>query len=463
MIQKFKKYIIYGLGISGIAVAKFLKNKNYEVIATDDNYEVILANSKKYPEINFKKPTEINFDKDSIISFAPGIPLYFPKIHPILKICKDTNATLACDIEILYRENYLNNFFIGITGTNGKSTVTALTGFVFEKLNILSAIGGNIGIPCFEMPQNQNDFVYILETSSYQLDLLSQTKFNIASLLNITPDHIDRHGSLENYINSKKRIFLNQTHQDYCLLNKDDFIVNIILNEFKNDIYFKSNILEMSSSESVKNGVSIIDNIVKINFNDFVFEAKINPLIKGQHNLQNIAFVIAIMSIYYLKKSELNDKNIVKVIKIIEEFKGLKHRLELVKTINNINFINDSKATNAESTEHALKAYENIFWIVGGRAKEGGIDSLQKYFNRIKKAYLIGESSVEFAKILEKNGVNYDLCFDLENAFKNALNDVKKSNLDLNNILLSPACASFDQWKNFEERGNYFCKLVNEI
>ena len=458
-----KKFVVYGLGISGISTAKTLIKKNFQTVATDDNQRVIDDNAQKYPELNFSNFDKIIFDSETIISFAPGIPLYFPSPHKILDICQKTQAKLACDIEIFYELNHENNDFIGITGTNGKSTTTALTGYIFEKLEIASKIGGNIGIACFELPQDQTNFNYILEVSSYQLDLLTDTRFNIACLLNITPDHIDRHGSFENYIESKKRIFLNQNSQDFAIVDIDNSNSLKVFEDLQNNKNINGNLLAISTKKIPQNGVAIIDKKVFVNLENQKFEFAINPILKGQHNHQNIACALAISCCHLIKKSQFSPQKIGQIIKIIEEFKGLKHRMQLIRKIDEISFVNDSKATNAESTENALKSYENIFWIVGGKAKEGGIESLKPYFSKIQKAYLIGEASDEFAKILEKNSVNYEKCQTLKNAFERSLIDANSSNLIEKNIILSPACASFDQWKNFEERGDFFCKLVNDI
>ena len=458
-----KKVVVYGLGISGISTAKALNEKNFQIIATDDNQGAIDVNAQKYQKINFKNCEEISFDKDTVISFAPGIPLYFPKPHKILEICQKTQAKLACDIEIFYELNHQNNDFIGITGTNGKSTTTALTGYIFEKLAIASKVGGNIGIACFELPQDQTNFNYVLEVSSYQLDLITNTRFNIACLLNITPDHIDRHGSFENYIESKKRIFLNQNSHDFAIVDIDNSNSLKVFVDLQNNKNFNANLVAISTKKIPQIGVAVIDKKVFVNLENNKFEFEINPILKGQHNHQNIACALAIACCHLIKKSQFTQEKIEKIIKIIEEFKGLKHRMQLVEKLDSISFVNDSKATNAESTENALKSYDNIFWILGGKAKEGGIESLEPYFSKIKKAYLIGEASDEFAKIFEKNSVNYEKCQTLKNAFDEALIDAKASNLIEKNIILSPACASFDQWKNFEERGDFFCKLVNDI
>jgi len=433
------KYVIYGLGISGLSAAKYLKQAGKEVITIDDN------NSGE------KNPDEISYDSKTVISLSPGI---LPS-HKIFEIAKKTGAEIACDIEIFYRLNR-NNEFIAITGTNGKSTTTALTGFIFKELEVSAAVGGNIGIPCFDLPMTSG-MVYIFETSSYQLDLLTQTHFKIAALLNITPDHIDHHGSMEAYIEAKKKVFQNQTEQDFALIDVDNENSRKVFEEFKNDKNFRAKLIPISTKKIHENGVSLFAGklVNKISGTDSYLELK-SEFLPGEHNDQNMAFAFAISYCFGLTDEK-------KIISAIQKFEGLPHRCKIVGQKDGIRFVNDSKATNAESTEPALKSFENIFWILGGRPKEGGIKILEPYFKKITKAYLIGEATEEFAKILEKNSVNFEKCGNLELAFKSAYFDAKKSSLTEKTLLLSPACASLDQWKNFEQRGDYFCKLVDEL
>ena len=445
------KYVVYGLGISGLSTAKFLAKNGEDVVTTDDN-------EKTLSDLRLVKPDEIKYDAATIISFAPGIPLYFPKPHKILEIVKKTGATLACDIEIFYRRNSEKNF-IAITGTNGKSTTTALSGFIFKELGIPAEIGGNIGVPCFDLPHSKN---YIFETSSYQLDLLSQTHFHIAALLNITPDHLDRHGSMAGYIEAKKRIFRNQTEKDFALIDVDNENSRKVFDELKADKNFRATLVPISTKKIQENGVALFGGklVNKIGGENSELELK-SEFLRGEHNDQNMAFAFAITFLCARRKAIGVSQD--EIISAIKKFKGLHHRMQIIGKIGEIKFINDSKATNAESTENALKAYENIFWILGGRAKDGGISTLQPYFKKIHKAFLIGEATEEFAKILEKNSVNFEKCGDLKTAFEKAFLEAKKSSLTEKNIILSPACASFDQWKNFELRGDYFCKLFDEL
>lgn len=466
-------FIVYGLGISGLSTLKFLAEKfpNNPVIGTDDNphaYTIDKSSEilKKYANVRFQTPDSILYDQNSKIIFSPGIPLYFPKPHKIIEICKKYQSHLMCDLELFYQLNKTNNHFIGITGTNGKSTTTALIGFILKEMNINCEVAGNIGIPCFELSQKEN-FCYVFEISSYQLDLVSNLKFDIANLTNITADHLDRHGNMLNYINTKQKIFLNQKNSDYSIINLDNSVTKEIYNQQIENTSPKPNIIAISTSSIPENGVAIINNQLINNIDNIGITLPFSsPYLFGEHNAQNIAFAFASVYCYLLKINYFKDnflevtQNIIKKIKL---FKGLKHRLEIIRQIDDINFINDSKATNAESSEHALKAFNNIFWIVGGRAKEGGINILKPYFSKIIKAYLIGEASDDFAKILSQNNVNFEKCNDLKTAFSKSLSDAKNYSINQKNILLSPACASLDQWKNFEERGNFFCELANKV
>lgn len=447
-----QKFLVFGLGISGKATIKFLLDHNYQVLVSDDNSNS-LNNLEKHPNL---KIFDGNWNGISALILSPGIPLYYPTPHPIAKAARENNCPIICDIELLYKFNHQAKY-IGITGTNGKSTTTALIGHVFKENNVDSAIGGNIGLACLQLPQLQNGF-YILEMSSYQLDLIHQTRFFIASLLNITPDHIDRHGSMEGYIAAKKRIFMNQKSGDYAVIGVDNEISKKVYNELKNNQNFQATLIPISTKEILNDGISIIgetlyNNASSLKKSTYLLGNLIH--LKGEHNAQNIAVAFA--------NAFLSGINEDKIINAIQSFKGLAHRMEFVDNINNINFINDSKATNAESTENALKSYQDIYWILGGKPKEGGIKILEPYLSKVKCAFLIGEASDDFAKTLDGK-VEYFKCTTLQNAFDTAYNKAKiatKSNPI--NILLSPACASFDQWKNFEERGEYFCKLVKEL
>lgn len=463
------KYIIYGLGISGLATAKHLIKCNHHVIITDDNESAIENARSKLTEEVAKHQENVEFiksdkiknecDAETVIVFAPGIPLYHPKSHQILEIVRNCGAKLLCDVELFYLMNK-DKTFLGITGTNGKSTTTALTGFIFDELKVDAQIGGNIGVPCFDLPDAKN---YVFEISSYHLDLMEQSHFKTAALTNITPDHIDRHGSFENYIKAKKRIFSNQGAEDYAIIGVDNEFSLQVFEELKDDSSFKAKLIAVSTKKICEEGVSVIDGILHNKIDGASSGLPLEgAVLKGEHNMQNIA--VAFANVYCVLHKIVEPRELEKsIVAAINKFKGLRHRMQFLGQVDGISFINDSKATNAESTENALKSYENIFWILGGKAKDGGILSLEPYFKKITKAYLIGEASDQFAEVLQKNYVQFEKCIDLKTAFDHSFIDAKKSGLKEKNILLSPACASFDQWKNFEERGDYFCKVFDEI
>lgn len=471
----FKKYIIYGFGASGLNVAKYLFKLNEDFILTDDNPESIISAAEIFgnDKVCESALVENYVDSNSTIIFSPGIPLFYPTRHKILDIVNSKSAKIICDIELFYKitkQLSYKNFYIGITGTNGKSTSSQLTYEILKEIFPSTYLSGNIGIACFDLLNKKNfdlnsDFRlsnFVLEISSYQLDLITDTHLDVAALTNITPDHIDRHGSFENYFMAKKSIFKN--------LRKNDYAVIAIDNEYSSQIYYQlidekisAEIIPVSSSKKLSFGISIVDGFLYKNIDEFKKYDLRKMVLRGQHNMENIAISFANSYLVAKKRNLVTDEVENKIINTIINFKGLKHRMQHVGNIGKINFINDSKATNAESTLNALKSYDNIFWILGGRPKSGGIDILKPFFSKITKAYLIGESTKDFAIALKNNGVLYEECSILENAFKKAYKDAKNSGLNHKNILLSPACASFDQWKNFEERGDYFCRLFDEI
>ncbi len=464
--QKANSYIVFGLGISGIATVKFLLLNDYSVLASDDNQSSIdnlLNEIKKFPELNskisnlktFNNPDEVDWSGIGYLVLAPGISLKYPEPHKIVLKAQQNNCEVICDLELFYLFNPEENY-LGITGTNGKSTTTALTYHIFKENNLNSAMGGNIGVPCFSMPKLSKNATYIFETSSYQLDLIHKTRFHIASLLNITPDHLDRHLNMEGYIAAKKRIFKNQKAGDFAVIGIDNENSKRVYEDLKNDPNFSSQIVPISTKIILKDGVSILNNIIYNNIHNQTSEIALGdlPFLQGEHNAQNIAVSFANAFL-----SKIDEQ---KILNAIQSFKGLKHRMQIVGKIGDIIFINDSKATNAESTENALKSFDNIYWILGGKPKAGGIEILKPYFSKIKYAFLIGDATEEFAKTLD-NKVQYFKCGNLENAFKMAYEKAGSNENGKKNILLSPSCASFDQWKNFEERGDYFCKLVSNL
>ena len=364
------------------------------------------------------------------IVLSPGVPLHFPKPHRIVDIARANTIPLISDIELLYT-THQEKQYIAITGTNGKSTTTHLIGHI---LGTDFGVGGNIGVSSLALSDEMRGFV--LELSSFQLDLTFQFKPNIAVLLNITPDHLDRHGSLENYIESKKRIWQNMDVADSLIIGVDNDVTNAIYEELrslraKKIIHF--NVFPISAQN---------DNRILPH----------NKYLLGAHNRENALAACKVAELLGYSAEYINSK--------ITDFVGLKHRMQFVDSYKNVAFYNDSKATNAPATSNALKALDNIFWLAGGVPKEGGIEELTDLLRKVKKAYLFGEAKNQFAQTLDGK-VPYAIYENMHEALKNATNDALALQ-DSANVLLSPACASLDQFKNFEARGDIFMQLVNE-
>jgi UDP-N-acetylmuramoylalanine--D-glutamate ligase len=442
---------VFGLGKSGLAAIEFLKKEGANVIAWDDNQAAIQAVGNK---VDLKDLSDNSWQEIETLILSPGIPLHFPEPHAVVKLARKNGVKIISDIELLYLANPQAKY-VGITGTNGKSTTTSLTAHILKENGVKTEVGGNLGIPALSLKSLSSDEVYVLEMSSFQLDLLEETKFNIAVLLNVTPDHIDRHGNLENYIEAKLNIFRNQTKDDIAIICIDNEICAEIYERFTRENK-PAKIIPISAKTQLEHGVSVIGKIIYNNVDGSHEAYEIGELkrLPGSHNDENIAASFAVS--YALGLSPIQ------VIAAIRSFPGLPHRMQYVDEKANMVFINDSKATNAEAAEKALLSFEkNIYWILGGVQKEGGIKSLSPYFNRVKHAFLIGKAQDDFAATLDGH-IAYGKCNDLSTAFARATEMAKTSN-EQAIILLSPACASYDQWQNFEERGDAFIKLAQQF
>lgn len=419
--MKEKKIGIFGLARTGNASYEFLHIDN-EVICFDDD-----ANNRDVFAAKFGRAQLVPIKDDSwksldCIILSPGVPLHFPKPHQIVEIARSSNIPLISDVEMLYITQPMAKY-IAVTGTNGKSTTTSLIGHI---LGDSYSVGGNIGFPSLCIPKKDG---YVLELSSYQLDLMKSFKPNIAVLLNITPDHIDRHGSFENYIESKRSILRNMSGGDHLVIGVD--------NDVNSKIY-----------DSIKSSSAF--NIVPFSIHDDIGKLPDNKYLLGDHNRENLVASYNVAKILGYNHDQISDR--------VGSFVGLKHRMQFVRTVDNVHFYNDSKATNAESASKSIAALDNIYWLAGGVPKEGGIEPLVPLFGKIKKAYLFGQAREEFAKTLSRNSIPFEICETMELATKAAFLDATKD--AGGNVLLAPACASFDQFKNFEHRGDEFVMVV---
>lgn len=446
-----KPVAVFGLGLSGIATVKALRRVNVEVLAWDDN-------AANHDEPRRAGATLVPLSAEELsecacLVLAPGIPLVH-KPHPVVEAARSVNTPIIGDIEILHRCGYTRRT-IGVTGTNGKSTTSALIAHIINIIGGNAALGGNIGVPALALELPPPDGVFVLELSSYQLDLCPTFAPDIAVLLNVTPDHIDRHGSMENYIAAKEKIFRGKG--DAVIAVDDDITAEI----FKKYADGSRDLVPVSVSSRTPGGVYVEGNVLFDDMDDKNVEigslAGITTL-AGRHNHQNTAAAYAAARLAGLAPEE--------IFEAIKTYPGLPHRQYPVRVINGVIYINDSKATNADSTAKALACHRNIYWILGGRPKEGGLNGLEPYMDRIRRAFLIGEAADDFAAWLEKHGVAYEISGSLDVAVLSAHRAAQKDRGQpggAGTVLLSPACASFDQFKSFEDRGAQFTYLVESI
>lgn len=452
-----KKLGVMGLGKAGISTVLTLVASGADVYVWDDK-ELSREQFRKEhtsSKTHFIEPKSWPWNDLNALVLGPGVPLTHPEPHYTVKLAKDAGVKVIGDIE-LFCEGQSGIQKIAVTGTNGKSTTTSLIGHILQSVGKKAEVGGNLGTPALSLQSLNSDGCYVLELSSYQLDLLHTAHFNIALLMNFTPDHIDRHGSMGGYVAAKSHIFDRQNRYDYAIISLDDDYSRSVYAELKQTS--KAQIIAISCENNLKQGVFVDkegmlhDKIDPKNPQMLKVSDIIN--LTGRHNWQNAAFAYTACKLYGVAPRDIE--------KGLHSFPGLRHRLQLVATIHGVRFINDSKATNADATSNALAPYANIYWILGGKPKAGGIHSLGKYFDSINHAFLIGEAEEEFAKALEGH-VPYTRCGTLVKAFEAATEKAFAERKQNAVVLLSPACASFDQWKNFEERGDAFCSMVEEL
>jgi UDP-N-acetylmuramoylalanine--D-glutamate ligase len=433
-----KKVGILGLGKAGEATLAAFQKAGAEVFAWDDK-----ETKEAPPLVHYEKWP---WHALSALVLSPGIPLTHPKPHASVVFAKENNVPIIGDVELL-SVGAPDAYKMVITGTNGKSTTTTLLGHILQEAGLAPEVGGNLGTAALSLKQLGKEGTYVIEASSYQLDLLQTAHFNLVVFLNITPDHIDRHGSLEGYITAKEHAFERQTKDDIAIIAVDDEYTKAISAKLKKA--GKSKVIEVSCKSKadiyVENGM-LIDGTNKFDISNI-------ESLTGHHNWQNAA------ASYAAAKARGVAPEV--IYKALQSFGGLRHRLQLVDTIGGVRFINDSKATNADAVQHALAPYENIYWIAGGKAKEGGIESLKHLFPHIARAYLIGDAAEMFAKTL--GGVPHVISKTLNAAVSQAAADAWKEKKKGAVVLLSPACASFDQFKSFEHRGDSFCDLVKGL
>ncbi len=443
---------VLGLGKSGLAAARALRHGGTSVVVWDDGEGPRVA--ARQEGFCVCEPERMDWTSLDALVISPGIAHTFPAPHIAARLARDAGVAVIGDVELLVRSTPQAPI-VAITGTNGKSTTTALLGHILKEAGRTVEVGGNLGPPICDMAMLEGDGVYVLELSSYQLELCPTARFKVAILLNITPDHLARHGDMDGYVRAKKHIFHNQGDGDAAIVCVDDDITQAIFKDL--DVRQAGKVYRVSTTRAVPHGVYVDADTVIDDLDSraqAVMALREAVSLPGRHNAQNICAAYAGARLMGVRADE--------IVRAICSFPGLAHRQEVVARIGAVSFINDSKATNAEAVSKALTCYENIYWIVGGRAKETGLQGLEPLYGRVRKAFLIGEAAQAFSHDLDGR-VDFVLSGDLENAVRGAFDAAQADGLGNAVVLLSPACAAFDQFKNFEVRGEAFRTLVEAL
>ena len=444
---------VLGLGISGLAAAKALAGSGAELLAWDD--DEARREAAKQDGVRLADLYSCDWQKVRTLVLSPGIPHRFPAPHRVVEAALKAGCEIVSDIELLGRAQRRART-IGITGTNGKSTTTALIGHILQAAGKTIEVGGNLGPPVLAFEPLGADGTYVLEMSSYQLERTKAITFDVAVLLNVSPDHLDRHGGLEGYIAAKRRIFAGQDSKCTAIVGIDDELGQLLYDELAGE--GAQRLIPISSAGPVPGGVYVADGILYDDTdggNTVAGDLRDIATLPGAHNWQNAAAAYA--------AAVAGGVSGACAMASLAGFRGLPHRQEIVAVIDGTAYVNDSKATNADAASKALGCYPRIHWIAGGRAKEGGIEPLKPYFSRIIHAYLIGEAASAFAKTL-LDSVDCSQSGDLDTAVAAAhLATANQSDEPKATVLLSPACASFDQFPNFAARGMRFRALVEAL
>ncbi len=445
-----KQVAVVGLARSGLVAAEALARAGAIVCAWDDTpaaRDAALAIGIPLTPVVAMPWAEL-----SALILSPGIPHSYPKPHPAADLARGADVPILVDVDLLLSTQTAAPV-IAITGTNGKSTTTALIHHIFTEAGRIVSMGGNIGVAALTLPAYGAEGTYVLELSSYQLERVPSLSAQTAILLNITADHLDRHGGMDGYIQAKSLVFQHQGETDWAIVGMDDAPSRSLADKLVRGER-APRIVPISVLAPVAGGVYALDG----HLIDDLDGAAVEVLsldraarLPGRHNAQNICAAYAAARHAGLAPAE--------ICAAITRFPGLAHRQELVGSVRGVAYINDSKATNADAAERALVCYPAIHWILGGVAKSGGIDALVAHFPRVCGAYLIGEASEAFAETLSHSGITPQLCGTLDVALRAAMAAAKPGDI----VLLSPACASFDQYKSFEHRGDHFRDLVRAL
>ncbi len=450
---------IFGLARTGLGAVRALVAGGTKVIAWDDDSNARDLGGQEGAELMPWR--EWPWENIAALILSPGVPLTHPKPHGVVEHANRAKVRIIGDVELFAHEirpdpnGAAKAPVIAITGTNGKSTTTALVGHILTQCGFDAQIGGNIGKSVLELSPPAPKTIYVLEMSSFQIDLAPGLTPDVGILSNLSPDHIDRHGTMENYAAIKARLMRQTAKDGQVAIGVDDAYSSAIFTQASAGGGAQAH--PVSVGKVLGRGIFVVDGTLYDAMGARavrVMDMAAATRLPGAHNWQNAALA------YGAVRPFVSD--IKAIAAAITSFPGLAHRMEDVGHIGKAVFINDSKATNADATARALAVYPDIFWIAGGKPKEGGIEALSEYFPRVKKAYLIGEAAPAFARTLDGKAP-YDMSGTLDVAVAAAAADAAASPAPSPVVLLSPACASYDQFKDFEQRGDVFRSLVAKL
>ena len=442
-----KTVAVFGLGRTGLSAARALIAGGARVLVWDDDP------NRRLDAVNLgaeaAAPSPESWNGIAALVLSPGVPLTHPRPHMVVGLADRLGAEILGDVELFARTRPVASI-AAVTGTNGKSTTTSLLGHILSSAGRPVEVGANLGRPVLDFEVLDAAGAYVLELSSYQIDLTKGLRPRVVALLNISPDHLDRHGGMEGYVAAKRRL-LEMAGADATLVMGSDDEWSVRLCQAMRAAGRK--VVEVSVNRELADGIFARDGrLYRGGSAGPVADLNGIETLRGAHNWQNAAVAFAV--------AEALGLNAAQIVPALGDYPGLPHRMEVVAQQGDIVFVNDSKATNAEAAAHALAAYDRIYWIVGGIAKQGGIGSLTPYFPRIAKAFLIGEAAADFARGLGAD-LAHEISGDLASAVRAAHGAASAGQGGI--ILLSPACASFDQFASFEARGDQFRELAREI
>ncbi len=450
-----RRVAVFGLGRTGRAAARALEAGGASVSAWDDNEATRAAAAGE--GVTLDDLNKRDWGDIAALVLSPGVPLTHPKPHRMVELARAVGAPVIGDMELfaLALREAQDVRVCGITGTNGKSTTTALLGHILKTAGRDVRVGGNIGEAVLNLDRPRPGAVYVIEMSSYQLDLVESLTCDVSVFLNLSPDHLDRHGDIEGYTAAKRRIFANPTPGDAAVVGVDDAVTKKIFAQLK-----AANgraVYPVSSTRALSEGVYAIGGVLYDAIEgraEAVMRLDQAPSLPGDHNAQNAAAAYAAARRLGVTREDAATG--------LRRFPGLAHRQERAGEIGPVRFINDSKATNADAAARALGCYDDIYWIAGGQAKSDGAGDLARFAPRIRRAYLIGRDADRFERELSPH-METRRCGDIERATALAARDALAEGAPAPVVLLSPACASFDQFTDFEARGAAFKDAVSRL